>query len=335
MTPRPDFIAGNTRLRARLPALLGPAEYDQLAGLPRETVVERLAASTYRLYLNRDHPVERQLLDAVGRRQRDLLRGVRGLYGGIAGIAVAVLLARHDLQDALALMRGARTGQAASVRLTAVMGVGAIDQAPAADIAAAPDGAAAVLRLTSNQLPDALTARVLPTAWGQYELHGDPDEFETAVASAAIDGWLDRLEWVGRPARPVLDLILAECDRANLLAVLRDPAAEPPRLLPAGLVAESALMAARQGDPQAAVATRPEWRGPLERHLRDKDHAVLEGELDVAVWRQAVRGLRRGDPLGADIPVGYVLAAECEARAVRLLLTGLGPAYHVRDLLVP
>ena len=33
MTPRPDFIAGNTRLRARLPALLGPVDYDQLAGL--------------------------------------------------------------------------------------------------------------------------------------------------------------------------------------------------------------------------------------------------------------------------------------------------------------
>ena len=98
MTPRPDFIAGNTRLRARLPALLDPVGYDQLTGLSRETAAERLAASsTYRPYLNRDQVGDRQLLEAVGHRLRDLLRGVRGLYGGIAGTVVGVLLARHDL----------------------------------------------------------------------------------------------------------------------------------------------------------------------------------------------------------------------------------------------
>jgi vacuolar-type H+-ATPase subunit C/Vma6 len=334
MTPRPDFIAGNTRLRARLPALLDPVGYDQLAGLSRDAATERLAASTYRPYLNRDQVGDRQLLDAVGHRLRDLLRGVRGLYGGIAGTAVGVLLARHDLHDVLALLRGARTGQPAAVRLAAVMGVGALDQRTAADIAAAPDGATAVLRLTKHRLPDPLTAQALPAAWEQYELHGDPDEFETAIAAAAIDGWTDRLEWVGRAARPILDLVQAECDRANVLAVLRDPALEAPRLLPAGLVPESALLATRRGDPQPAAAARPGWRQPLERHLGGEDLLALEWDLDVALWRQAVRGLRRGDPLGADVPVGYVLAAECEARTIRLLLAGLAPAHDVRELLV-
>jgi hypothetical protein len=98
-------------------------------------------------------------------------------------------------------------------------------------------------------------------------------------------------------------------------------------------VPESALLAARRGDPLPAVAARTGWRRPLERHLHD-DLAALEWDLDVAMWRQAVRGLRRGDPLGADIPVGYVLAAECEARTIRLLLAGIAPTYDVRDLLV-
>jgi vacuolar-type H+-ATPase subunit C/Vma6 len=329
-----DFIAGNTRLRARMPALLGPVDYDQLAGVSREAAAERISASTYRPYLNRDQVGDCRLLEAVGRRLRDLLRGVRGLYAGTAGTAVGVLLARHDLQDTLALLRGARTGQPAAVRLAAVMGVGALDQRTAADIAAAPDGASAVLRLAAQRLPDPLTARALPAAWERYELNGDPDEFETTVATAAIDGWTDRLEWVGRAARPILELVQAECDRANLLAVLRDPALETPQLLPTGLVSVAALVAAWRGDPQPAVAARPGWRQPLERHLRDEDLAALEWDLDVAVWRQAVRGLRRGDPLGADIPVGYVLAAECEARTVRLLLAGTAPAYGVRDLLV-
>ncbi|WP_327640765.1 V-type ATPase subunit [Kribbella sp. NBC_00482] len=334
MTSRPDFIAGNTRLRARLSALLGPVDYDQLAGVSRESAAERLAGSTYRPYLDRDQGGDRQLLEATGRRLRELLRGVRGLYGGTAGIAVGVLLARHDLHDTLALLRGARTGQPSAVRLAAVMGVGALDQRTAADIAAAPDGATAVLRLITHRLPDPLTARALPAAWERYELHGDPDEFETTIASAAIDGWTDRLEWVGRAARPVLEVVQAECDGANLLAVLRDPALEMPRLLPTGLVPESALLAARRGDPGPALVARPGWRQPLERHLGNEDLTALEWDLDVAVWRQAVRGLRRGDPLGAHIPVGYVVAAECEARTVRLLLAGLAPSYDLRDLLV-
>ena len=334
MTARADFIAGNTRLRARLSALLGPVDYDQLAGVSREAAAERLATSVYRPYLNRDQVDKGQLHEAVGRRLRDLLRGVRGLYTGTAGAAVGVLLARHDLQDALALLRGARTRQPADVRLAAVVSVGALDQRTAADIAAAPDGATAVLRLASQRLPDPLTARALPAAWEQYELHGDPDEFETTVAVAAVDGWTDRLEWVGRAAGPILNLVQAECDRANLLAVLRDPALETPRLLPTGVIPESALLAARQGDPQPAVAARPGWQQPLERYLGDQNLAALEWDLNVSVWRQAVRGLRRGDPLGADIPVGYVLAAECEARTVRLVLAGLAPTYDVRDLLV-
>jgi hypothetical protein len=82
------------------------------------------------------------------------------------------------------------------------------------------------------------------------------------------------------------------------------------------------------------VAVRPGWRQALERNSHDQDLPALEWELDMALWCQAVRGLRRGDSLGADIPVGYVLAAECEARTIRLLLAGAAPTHDVRDLLV-
>ncbi len=334
MTSHADFIAGNTRLRARLRYLLSPFEFDQLARLSREAAAERLSTSVYRPYLGGDHVDDRPLLDAVGRRLRDLLRAVRGLYVGPAGTVVGVLLSRHDLQDVLALLRGARTGQSASNRLAAVMGVGAFDPQSTADLVAAPDGATAVLRLVAHRLPDPLTARALPETWDRYELNADPDEFETAVAATAVEGWIARLEQVGPSARPVLELIQAECDRANVLAVLRDPATPPPKLLPGGLLTESALLAARRGDPTPVLAARPGWRSALEQHSRDGELPALEWELAAALWRRAVRGLRRGDPLGADVPVGYVLAAECEARTVRLLLAGLAPAYDVKDLLV-
>lgn len=332
--PRADFVAGNTRLRARIPALLGPTEYDHLAGIPRRAAVERLEATTYGPYLNHDLPDSSRLLDAVGRRLRNLLRGVCGLYGGTADTVVGVLLGRHDLQDTFALLRGARTGQPRHDRLAALMGVGALDRAAAADVAAAPDGAAAILRLAARGLPDPRTARALSAAWQRYELNADPDEFETTIASTAISGWTARLKHVGPAGRPARMLVDAECDRANVLAVLRDSVVETPRLLPIGQVTEPALLAAQRGDLRPVATARPGWREALDRYARNKDLTPLEWDLAAQLWRRTIRCVRRGDPLGADVPVGYVIAAECEARAVRLLLADAMPASEVRNLLL-
>ena len=319
MTGRPDFIAGNTRLRARLGGLLGPRDYDRLAGLSYEAVVESLSATAYRPYLGRRREVDGQVVDAVTQRLRDLLRGVRELYGGTAREVVGVLLARHDLHDVLALLRGARTGQPGSDRLAAVMAVGALDQQGAADVGSAADGATAVTRLAARRLPDRATAQALQVAWERFELNADPDELENAVASSAIDGWTTLLARAGKAARPALELVLAECDRANLLAVLRDPAGEPPRLLHTGML-DSRTLSAAPRNMAPVLAVRPAWREAIDRYTDDGDLTALEWNLDVAMSRQAVRGLRRGDPLGADVSVGYVLAAECEARNVRLVL---------------
>ncbi|MEP6854136.1 MAG: V-type ATPase subunit [Pedococcus sp.] len=334
MSAHPDFIAGNTRLRARLPALLGRADYDRLAGLSHEAAVAQLAASVYHPNLGRDRIDDGQLLDAVGSRLRALLRGVRGLYGGTAGAVVDVLLARHDLQDTLALLRGARTGQPPARRLAATMCVGALDQPACVDVAAATDGATAVIRLAARHLPDPVTARGLSAAWEQYTLTDDAEELETTIAATAITGWTARLAQVGKVAAPALELVHAECDRANLLAALRDPTDDMPRLLPQGLVGGPALSAVRRGSPALLLGARPGWSQAVSAHARDGDLPALEWALSMADWVRALRELRRGDPLGAAVPVGYVLAAECEARAVRLLLADRGSGPNVRELLV-
>jgi hypothetical protein len=344
MTARADFIAGNTRLRARLPALLGPADYDRLATLSHEAAVERLAGSIYRPYLGGERLDDRQqqdgqrldgqLLDAVGSRSRALLRGVRGLYGGTARAVTDVLLARHDLQDTLGLLRGARTGRPSADRAGAAMCVGAVDQQACLDVAAAIDGATAVIRLAAHHLPDPETARGLLSAWEQYTLNDDPEELETTIAASAISGWTARLVHVGQAAAPALELVQAECDRANLLAALSDPAGDMPRLLPPGLVDEPALWAAHRGSSAPLLAARPGWSAAVDRHARDGDLPALEWALAMADWSRALRELRRGDPLGAAVPVGYVLAAECEARTVRLLLADAYSGYDLRELLV-
>jgi hypothetical protein len=329
-----DFIAGNTRLRARLPALLGGVDYDQLTTITRPAAVERLFASIYRSDPHPDTADDRVLLDVVGRRLRRLLRDVRGLYVGTAGAVVDILLARHDLHDTLALLRGARNGQPASERLAAVMGVGVVNERNAVDIAAADDGATTSLRLAAHRLPDAPTARKLRAAWDRYELNSDQDELESTIASAAIGGWTCQLARAGRAARPVLRLVHAECDVANLLAVLRRSAPHTPRLLPIGLLTRPALLAAWEGDLTGVAAARPDWTAALDQHARRPDLPALEWDLQLGLWKQAVRGLRRGDPLGADVPVGYVVAVECEARVVRLVLADRADRRDVRDLLV-
>jgi vacuolar-type H+-ATPase subunit C/Vma6 len=333
VSSRADFVAGNTRLRARLPALLGRTEYRRLAGMPREAALERLVATTYGPYLTTGQTDGRLILGAVGRRLRDLLRGVPECYVGTAHSVVGILLARHDLRDVLALLRGARTGQPAPARLAAVMGVGALDVHAAAELAAT-DGPTTILRLAAQHLPDPITARALPPAWDRYELNSDEDEFEATIASSAADGWTAELKRVGRAARPVLDLVRAESDRVNLVAILRDTTGNLPHLLPFGLLTLPALLAARGGDHTRVLAARPNWREALAPHSRQAELPTLEWDLDVTLWRQAVRDLRRGDPLGADVPVGYVVAAECEARAVRLLLAGATPGHDVQDLLL-
>jgi vacuolar-type H+-ATPase subunit C/Vma6 len=334
MRARADFIAGNTRLRARLPALLGRADYDRLATLSHQAAVERLAASIYRPYLSGDPIDASQLLDAVAHRLRDLLRGVRGLYGGTAAEVVGVLLARHDLQDTLTLLRGARMGRPPAQRTAAVMCVGAVDQQACLDVAAATDGATAVIRLAAHRLPDPATARRLSRAWEQYTVTDDPEELETTIAATAITGWTARLERAGKAATPALELVQAECDRANLLAALRDPAGDLPCLLPPGALDEPALSAARRGSPAPLLAARPGWGQALSAFARDGDLPALEWGLATADWVAVLRELRRGDPLGAAVPVGYVLAVECEARTVRLLLADRDSGQDVRELLV-
>jgi hypothetical protein len=94
------------------------------------------------------------------------------------------------------------------------------------------------------------------------------------------------------------------------------------------------LLAVSAGDTTRALAARPNWQEALDLHSRQAGLPSLEWRLDVALWRQTVRDLRRGDPLGANVPVGYVVLAECEARAVRLLLADAIPGHDVRDLLV-
>lgn len=275
---RPDFLAGNTRLRARRPHLL------------------RLAGEA-------DSRVRR----AEG---RALLRGVIGAFSHSARPVIAVLLARHDLADVLALLRGALRGHPPEDRLAAVQAVGSVTPAAAADVALAADGAAAVARLRALRLPDSDLADSLERAWTRYELHADSEELETDLAGVEHAGWHTRLAGYGRAARPVSELLAEERDEANLLTVLRVPPREQPALLPYGRLGPAPLARAATGDFQPVFRSRPGWRpflAPLGPH---PDPVAVEQAVRAARRQRGRRLLDRGDVFTAEVAVGYVLCAE-------------------------
>lgn len=284
MSLRPDFVTGNTRLKARLP--------DLAAGVGDGTA-------------------------AGSGDWRDLLRAVPTAYTGQAHDVVAVLTARYDLSDTLALLRGATARAPAADRLGAVNCVGRLTTAHAIDVANARDGAAAIARLVACALPDPEVARQLPRIWERYELHADTEELETSIVAAAHRAWRVRLEPGRRRTAPVLDLLAEERDIANVVNLAQNPGANT-RLLPPGRVSSRALSAVATGDWTPTLRHRPQWRPAVLRWEAHYDAAELESNLlevrDARAWPL----IRQPDPFGVEIAVGYVLAVESAARHARL-----------------
>lgn len=287
---RPDFVYGNTRLRARLPGLLRGVDV-------------------------LDEPLDDQ---QIGVWYRHELRQVRDLYTDSAADIVGVLLARHDLADTLALLRGARSGAPSAERLRAVLAVGAVTESAARDIAGALDGVSAIERLVTYRLPDPQTAAGLRAAWSRLELTDDPNEFETSIATAAFTHWLSVLDSAGAAADPVRELVLAEGDRADVVVALGAPTGQPFRPLPSRALRSTDLHGGREQVLAAAAAAHTEWADALRHFDLDWDWLALSAALDHVIRVRALRGLRSGDPLGAAIPLGYVIAVECHARTLRI-----------------
>jgi vacuolar-type H+-ATPase subunit C/Vma6 len=334
MMAHPDFIAGNTRLRARLAGRVGSDVIHGLVGQPLPTIVERLRGTAYATLLPPGPPEPSEVLRVLDARLREVLRGVGDVYDGVAGEVVGVLLARHDLADTLALLRGARQRQPSGLRVRAVLAVGRVDDTAATEVARASDDGMAADLLSALNLPDPTTAEALREAWNRFAVNADPAEFEWSVAAAAHTRWTRVLVQAGSSARPILDFLRAERDRMNLVTQLAFEAGENPRFLPGGAVGPD-VIASEEAIP-AVASQHVDWAPALAAYAGDGDIIGLATRIDLAIWQSAIRGLRRGDPLGAAIPLAVVVGAECEARNLRWLLRAADTAgkFDPRPLLV-
>jgi len=352
----PDFVYGNTRLRARKAQLLTEAAYDALLDRDVNGVQEALTQTAYRPELEAvlaRTGGKRALETAVRDHLARVLGEMRSFYRGRARELVDVLLARFDLHNLLTLLRGQVRGQPADLILEAVVPLGPLAHGAAEEIARRDDVTAAVELLITWRLPDPDTAATLADAWPRFERTQDLAQLERELATAHAH----RVERnLARAPERLRELVARERDAANVLTVLRLRAAlrleeltelpppGPDRFLPGGRIGENALEAALHlpapSDTVAMLADaahRSDWRRPLERYPGSGDLPLLQRQLEEARVRWALRLFLAGDPLGVDVPIAYMVGNENEARNLRFVAESAAdgePAQAVRARLL-
>lgn len=334
---RPRFEYGNTRLRARRLARLGAAQLVALAGRDADGLLAALTGTDLRP--EADAAVARgggarRLHEAIRAHEARELEQLRGFYEGPARELVDLLLVRFDLHNLLVLLRGVLRGAEAERTLLDVIPMGAFGGALAREIARQHEPAAATALLASWRLPDPATARATARAYEGYERDGDLGRLEGTIAAAHSARVAGELERFGDEAGDLRAALARRADDTNAVALARLRAAlaggelerlpEPGGWLPGGTIAADTLDAAlRQPDAAqtaaALAAAAPHLGAPLAAWTRNGDLAGLQRALDRQRPLDEIGLLRRGDPLGIAVPIGYVAELELEARNLRVL----------------
>lgn len=330
-----DFVYGNTRLRARLPALLGRQDLERLLTLDGDGLLGELSRTPYAPEVQAEAARRRMpesLQRAITRHLARSLLELRSFYDGPARDVVDLLLRRWDLHNLLVLVRAHARRRPDQDAAAALVPLGGLDQPTAAELGRQREPAAAVERLVAWRLPSPELAAALGRGWAAYERDEDLPTLEWRLATAAFESLLERARELGGTADPVADTVRREVDLRNAMAVLR-AAGEPRqdseslRVVPAGTLSQAALAAAAREDGAADAARRlasvpaaRRWRATLERFAHEgEDLAGLEGELEAVAAAAARRDLRAGDPLGAAVPAAFTLLKELEARNLRIV----------------
>lgn len=330
-----EFAYGNTRLRARLPALLGRSDFERLLTLDDDALLGELARTPYAREVQAEaarQRLPRSLQRAITRHLARALRELRSFYEGAAGETVDLLLRRWDLHNLLVVARMHVSRLAEEDAAAALVPLGGLDEPTAAELARQGEPQAAVDRLVAWRLPTPALAAALGRAWAVYERDEDLSALEWRLAVTAYDSLLERARELGKPADPVAYALRSEVDLRNLMAVLRTAAEARAdegdvRIVPGGTVPPTALSEAAGEDGAADAARRlaavpaaGRWSATLERFADEgEDLARVEAELEADIAAAARRHLRAADPLGAAVPVAYGILKELEARNLRIV----------------
>jgi vacuolar-type H+-ATPase subunit C/Vma6 len=327
-----DFDYGNARLRVRASHWLSGEDYQVLV---RSSGIDGLLGSLAQRNYGDDiervlgrHSGLRRLDEAVRGHLSTQLSDVLSFYSEAVADRLRVYLGRWDIRNVRTILRS--LGQRAQVGPAAAMLVaaGALDSAALNEVANQRDPRSAVDLLSVWRLPSPIIVRELRSALPRFSQTGD-----LAVLDEALDVALGRyVEAAASTDDEVTDLLRQEIDRLNLmLAVrLRRERIETGRAITWSPIAGGHVPHRMWGDlveltdSAAAVgpivsSLPPSWQPMALEWAESHDQAELEHAIDSEIARAAVRRFRNGDPLGIDIPLGYIGQQEAEARNLRFI----------------
>jgi vacuolar-type H+-ATPase subunit C/Vma6 len=269
----------------------------------------------------------RRLDEAVRRHLSRQLGDVLTFYTGSIAGRLHTYLARWDLRNVRSLLRDLAGRRQLTSGSAALVSAGAFDARTLDEIAAQRDVRAAVDLLSVWGLPSPPVVRRLRHALPAFTESGD-----VLVLEEALDRALGDLAAADRTEDDLVSQLLSrEVDRANLMSLLRlrsdggqidmatgdEPAAGgavQPQVWRELAVVDDAALAGELPDRVDSI-----WRPGLAAWFEHRDLARLESDLDHAAAVEAIELFRRGDPLGIDVPVGYIGQQEAEAANLRMI----------------
>lgn len=326
-----EFLAGNTRLRARLAQILTDDRLDGWGGRSLPELAEVLPAIGVPIADaganggadgGRALPVEvttAQVLAAVDARRDARLRAAAAAYQGSARDLVTAIFDEEDRGDLMTLLRAAATDTPVDPVPAAVYGVGRFDETTLRELVAG-EPAAIVPRLVAARLPDPDTAAAVGRAWDRFALHGDLDELESTVAVAHAAATRRLVAGLGPAAAPVAEHLAHRRDAVNLVTAvrLRRATAVEPYFLPEGTVSTALLSAVASGR-EVATVVPVRWRAAVAA-AEPRGPDALRRTLDDLVDGAARNPSWRTEPLSARVPLAYAAMVRHEAAQVRRLV---------------
>jgi V/A-type H+-transporting ATPase subunit C len=332
---RANFDYGNTRLRARKGDLLRNADYERLLGEDIGGVLHALAGTPYAPRGETAAGGLHSLHRAIRSRQADVLEKMRSFYSRRARDLVDALLSRFDIQNIITVLR-ARAHPETTVEeaLAALVPVGWLVE-PLANEILRPNELAGVVDVLALRMPDREQARVLLSAFGEYERTGDLAALERALLTDHAARLAEKLAAAGNDGATLRQFEQREIDERNLVVALRlrdaiatgaqDTAPPADATLDGGSIPPATLaMIVPAPDAATIVAAVGRlaggiWRTALERWQATGDLHALQRSFERAAIADATALFVSGDPLAIDIPLAFTTAIQVEARNLRLL----------------
>lgn len=326
---------GNTRLRVRAGRLLDADGYrGLLSSATLDGMLGGLAGGPYgraiESALGRYRGL-RRLDEAVRIHLSRQLADVLAFYSGEIRDRLRFYESRWDVRNIRTILRTLNQPVHGEALGPFLVPAGNLDEAALGELANQKDVRAAVDLLAAWQLPSPTVIRRLRHAMPGFLQNGDIAVLEAALDGAFGDSIVDFVS-DARSADSFVSLLHEDVDRLNLMGALRRhqagrevTLADSFLAMAGGRVSEQVWAELVELDDRAEVAAKLDgllpvtWRGPLAAWVEHGELWVLERELDDAATEAGIARLRLGDPLGIDVPLGFIIRKEAEARNLRLV----------------